>query len=180
MEALEIGSMYPKLQKTGETMGFGAREMGMEEISTLGSLVFNRIICIGNTLVHLGDIKGVTTFLSDCRNLLKPGGELILQIVNYDRIQKYHQTSLPQISLPDRKLILERSYIIGSESVQFITKLTVEGLEYVNETRLLALKRDVLLQGLAAAGFEQIELYGDFESARWNENSPATIVVARA
>lgn len=178
VEALEIGAMYPKLQESGAAKGFVAREMGMEQIGELEPQAYSLMVCIGNTLVHLGDQGQVTDFLKACKNLLIPGGELILQIVNYDRVLKHRQTSLPRISLPDKGITLERSYILGYESVQFITKLTVQGREYVSETQLLALKLEGLLRCLEEAGFTKIHSFGDFESSPWNEDSPATVVVA--
>lgn len=180
VEALEIGSMVPYLMKTAEKKGFTALEMGMEQIHVLKTDSYGLITCIGNTLVHLESTNQVTAFLQKCKQLLLPGGQLIIQIVNYDRIIAKSQTELPVITVPDQQLTLNRSYVIGEESVQFITKLNAGEMQWVSETRLLALRQQDLAQCLKAAGFEAFYFYGDFEGAAWELSSPATVAVANS
>ncbi len=176
VEALEIGAMYPRLSNTAEKNGFKAMEMGMEEVGTLAPEAYGLIFCIGNTLVHLADREQVTAFLRDCRGLLMTGGELVIQIVNYDRVYKTNQTELPVIHVPERQLTLSRSYVMGEGKVTFITRLNTEGQQFASETELLAIKREELEECLGSAGFTEIRFYGDFEGAPWNADSPATIV----
>ncbi len=178
VEALEIGSMVPYLMETAEKQGFTALDMGMEEINDLEARSYNLITCIGNTLVHLENKKQVTAFLQNCKRLLLPGGRLIIQIVNYDRILKNKQTELPVITVPERHLTLHRQYVLGQETVQFITKLSSGTEQWTSETTLLALKQPDLSQGLSEAGFKDVVFYGDFEKSPWNAQSPATIAVA--
>jgi len=44
------------------------------------------IMCMGNTLPHLLTKKDLLTMLSSCKKLLNPGGHLVLNLLNYDRI----------------------------------------------------------------------------------------------
>lgn len=178
VEALEIGPMLPYLMDTAEEKGFTALDMGMEEINDLEARSYNMILCIGNTLVHLESREQVTAFLQNCRRLLLPGGRLIIQIVNYDRILMNRQTELPVITVPDRHLNLRRHYVLGRESVRFITELSSGAEHWTSETTLLALKRQELEQSFAKAGFRDVAFYGDFQKAPWQVQSPATIAVA--
>lgn len=177
VEALEIGSMVPYLMETAEKEGFTALDMGMEEINDLEAKTYGLVTCIGNTLVHLESREDVKAFLHNCKRLLLPGGCLILQIVNYDRILRHKQTELPLITVPDKHLTLVRRYVLSPESVQFMTELQCGAERWVSETRLLALKQVDLATSLESAGFKDIVFYGDFEKTPWNSESPATIAV---
>lgn len=127
--------------------------------------------------MHLESGEDVTAFLHNCKRLLLPGGCLILQIVNYDRILRHKQTELPLITVPDKHLMLVRKYVLSPESVQFMTELQCDAEHWASETRLLALKQGDLEKSLGNAGFKDIKFYGDFEKNPWNTESPATIAV---
>lgn len=178
VEAMEIGSMVPYLLQTAERHGFSAFDMGMEQVRALPKNAYGLVYCIGNTLVHLANVTQITTFLQDCRHLLLPGGSLILQIVNYDRVVSRNQDALPDITVPDKHLALKRNYVIGEGTVQFITRLYCDDAAWVSETQLLALKQVELAHCLKEAGFVQVHFHGDFEGASWTSDSAATIVVA--
>jgi len=47
---------------------------------------FDLIMCMGNTLPHLLTKEDLLTMLSSCKQLLNPGGHLVLNLLNYDRI----------------------------------------------------------------------------------------------
>lgn len=179
VEALEILSMVPYLQKTAEKNGFRALDMGMEDIHRLDAGAYGLVYCIGNTLVHLENLNQLKKFLGNCRNLLREDGQIILQIVNYNRVIETHQTQLPVIQVPHQQLSLERNYEITGDSVRFITKLTHAQEHQISETTLLALKQEDLAHGLEESGFKEVQFYGDFEYGPWSPSSPATVVVAR-
>lgn len=180
VEALEIESMVPYLQKSAHKHGFTAWDMGMEQVQQLEAGSYGLVYCIGNTLVHLENQDQVTSFLRNCRRLLLPGGTLILQIVNYDRIFENNLTELPVIAVPDQQLTLIREYVIGNDTVQFITRLSQGNRQWVSEARLLALKQSELERCLSDAGFKDICFLGNFDGLPWETSSSATIAVAKA
>ena len=47
---------------------------------------FDLIMCMGNTLPHLLSKTDLSLMLSSCRQLLNPGGHLVLNLLNYTRI----------------------------------------------------------------------------------------------
>lgn len=179
VEALEIDAMVPYLMETAEKEGFTALDMGMEEINDLEAKTYGLVTCIGNTLVHLEGLEEVAVFLNNCRRLLLPGGQLILQIVNYDRVYRQNQTELPVITVPERQLTLIRKYVLEHGWVRFTTHLSCGAEHWDSETRLLALKQADLARCLSDAGFKEVVFYGDFEKTPWDYKSPATIAVAR-
>lgn len=47
---------------------------------------FDLIMCMGNTLPHLLSKKNLFSMLNACRELLNPGGHLMLNLLDYDKI----------------------------------------------------------------------------------------------
>lgn len=59
---------------------------GMLEMSANITDNFDLIMCMGNTLPHLLNMKDLFSMLSSCRKLLNPDGHLVLGLLNYDKI----------------------------------------------------------------------------------------------
>ena len=131
--------------------------------------------CIGNSLVHLPGAAKVSSFLRQMYGLLKPGGRLAIQILNYHRIWKGQITSLPVIRRPDGTVLFERLYEYDSPQgpgesgtaaiparLLFHTRLHAD--EHVQESRipLYPLLADELQALLMESGFSNIHLFGDF------------------
>lgn len=129
---------------------------------------FDYIFCIGNSLVHLGSIEEIKGSLIQMRKKLIAGGCLLLQIINFDRILKYGISSLPEIEVSEIGLKFIRKYRHdeASKKIHFDTILTVEGgngfERYENSVELLPLTSTELIRLMKEAGFEKIEVYGDF------------------
>lgn len=155
---------------------------GMEDLSTeFAPESFDVVLCLGNTLVHLPDREAVVSFLLEAFKILKPGGRLIIQVINYDRIFAQQLPGLPTI---ENDLIkFERSYTYPDhpESVNFITKLTVKETSEVieNEVPLLALRPDKLLAFLHTSGFQDLQTYGNFKGDPFTPDSQPFIVSAK-
>ena len=126
---------------------------------------FDAVICFGNTLVHLNTPEEVGTMLSGVRHILKPGGNLFLQILNYDHIFENQVHDLPLIETENIRFIREYGFETDSTHIRFITQLHVkkEGLQIQNETKLLALKSSQLSAALTQSGFSEINLYSNFK-----------------
>jgi len=144
---------------------------------------YNSIFCVGNSIVHLEDKDKIFRLLKDIYSMLENHGELIIQIVNYDRIVKFGITELPTIQNSEVPLEFIRHYIHRPENnkVDFNTKLILKsGKEiYENSVPLLILKSDELLSMLSDAGFKDIELYGNFLKEEFTINSFALVVRAK-
>ncbi|MBW8381720.1 MAG: class I SAM-dependent methyltransferase, partial [Youngiibacter sp.] len=82
----------------------------MMDIDLVCTDEMDMIFCIGNSLVHLKDRKQALDFIRICHGLLKPGGSMILQIVNYDRILDESLTSLPTIEVKEKDITFVRNY----------------------------------------------------------------------
>jgi len=126
---------------------------------------FDAVICFGNTLVHLHSPEEVRMMLSVVRHVLKPGGNLLLQILNYDYIIENQVHELPLIETENIRFIRNYVFEENAQHIQFITELHVkkEGLHIQNETKLLALKSSQLSTALSQSGFSEINLYSNFK-----------------
>jgi len=69
---------------------------------------FHAILCFGNTLPHLQGELETRNFLGQCHSLLKPGGKLVLQMVNFDFMMQSGEMDLPLIDTPN--ISFQRSY----------------------------------------------------------------------
>ncbi|HLV08958.1 MAG TPA: class I SAM-dependent methyltransferase [Halanaerobiales bacterium] len=137
--------------------------LNMTEIGEMDKK-FDLIFCIGNSLVHLADEEEIFTFLQDCRNCLKSGGKLLIQIVNYDRILDGGVKSLPTIVNDEVDLVFERyyEYLPDKHKIDFKTILKVDNREMENHVLLHPIQSKKLLSLLEEVGFLSLKTYGNF------------------
>lgn len=138
------------------------------------------IICFGNTLVHLNSLDEIADFLKQSKTVLKVGGKLLLQIVNYDKILAKNIQQLPLIDT--NEIIFERNYKyrISENKIDFNTRLTVKSTQQTieNSIELIPiLKKDLTLL-LKNVGFNNCNYYGNFNQELHSKESPALIIEA--
>ncbi|WP_170834757.1 methyltransferase domain-containing protein [Natronincola peptidivorans] len=145
---------------------------------------FDTVFCIGNSLVHLTKLEEIQQALDQMYSILKVGGYLILQIINYDRITKYNIDGLPTIENKDAGVKFIRKYKYEEEKkiIHFNTELVVAQENttktYSNSVPLYPLQSQQLMGMLQTAGFQNIQLYGSFLEEEYREESYATVVAA--
>lgn len=140
-----------------------------------------RIFIIGNSLVHLNSLNQIKSFITTAINLLNEDGDLVIQIINYDRILKEHIDHLPTIHVPDIGLTFKRNYTYDAEAhlIDFSSQLTLQGETEEASVLLFPLKSEELVHLLMEAGFEEIHLYGSFKKDPYTDSSLPLIVVAK-
>jgi len=132
---------------------------------------YDAVLCFGNTLVHLKDKVQIDQFVKNASSVLKPGGKLLIQIVNYDRGIENRIKDLPAIETRDH--LFERNYSFMKDGhVSFKTILTNKksGEKQINEVLLLPLRKNEL-EDILKKHFAVVECYGDFKMNAW---SPGT------
>lgn len=127
---------------------------------------FDAVVCFGNTLVHLSTLDQVGEMLSSTKFVLKSGGKLLLQILNYDYILAEQIEELPLIET-DLIRFKRRYEWDDMKSIRFITELTLKDENSIlhNETFLLPLKHDELKRALEKSGFKEIRFYRGFNQS---------------
>ncbi len=125
---------------------------------------FDSALCFGNTLVHLASIEQVAEMLKGARTVLKPGGKLLLQILNYDYILDEHISDLPLIDTENIQFKRQYKWDQNSTRIHFCTELLIkaENKSLRNETILLALRSRQLKNILLDLGFSDIQFYSNF------------------
>ncbi len=133
---------------------------------------FDGVLCFGNTLVHLNNTGSVLKMFEGVRSVLKPGGQFLLQILNYDYIIDNELKKLPLIETDS--IVFNRKYEFSRDGihVDFITELKIkETKESIsNSTSLLALRSAELFALLKEAGFIQIEFFSSFRQNPFGGN----------
>lgn len=81
-------SMIDKAKKNSLAYGLNIKfvNSGMEKMLSSVDGKFDLIMCMGNTLPHLLRKEDLRSMLTACGQLLNPGGHLVLNLLNYDRI----------------------------------------------------------------------------------------------
>lgn len=141
----------------------------------------DRLICFGNTLPHLKDITETEDFSNQAHRVLKRGGLLLLQIINYDRIINRKLGGLPAIENDEIRFERVYEYADSPELINFITRLTLKhsGETIENEVPLLAIRPSKVRQVLTNAGFSAFEEFGSFKRESFTAESQPYILVAK-
>jgi len=142
---------------------------------------FDLILSFGNTLVHLKNVNEVRCFLDKTKKILKPGGKLLLQIVNFNRILKENIRSLPLIE--NDRIKFERYYHYNRQQrvIDFKTILTVKKENRIikNSVQLYPLLKKEFEDILKNVGFEKVFFYGGFKKEGFTQHSIPLIIEAR-
>jgi glycine/sarcosine N-methyltransferase len=146
---------------------------------------FDRIFCVGNSLVHLETDKKIARLLAGCFSLLRPQGCLIVQIINYDRILSQGLTTLPTLHDEAAALEFNRSYELDRTGRQLIFRTELEvGREEErrvirNQIPLRIVTRKQLQRLVRTAGFRGLEWFGGFDRRTLGPDSLPLILRAR-
>lgn len=141
---------------------------------------FERILCLGNTLVHLPDEQALLRFLKKVKSLLKPDGEFRLQMIHYDMIMEKETLGLPTIKTPSLEFArLYSKREDGRIDFQTTLKLQTEDRVLENSIPLIPLQKATLEQLLKDAGFTEIQAFGGFDKSPLTEDSIPYVCIAR-
>ena len=162
----------------------GARvEIGaFSDISRIVSPPADLVLCLGNSLVHVPQDEAAR-FLADAAAVISRGGEILLQILNYERLLLEKVTALPLLRAEEGAIEFRRSYAWeGSRKVRFQTVLRISegGQPKVvrNDIPLYPIYPDELWEMLSRAGFSGIRLFGDFAGSDFSPESEALVCLA--
>ncbi|MEI6387897.1 MAG: class I SAM-dependent methyltransferase [Spirochaetota bacterium] len=133
------------------------------------------VLCLGNTLPHLASLDEVRSFMDAARKALKPGGVIVLQVLNYERIG-------PGFAFPP--MLVEgaefrRSYAARHDArLSFDTELSLgDGTVLQDSTPLLPLGPDILAASLGASGFMRRETRSGWDGAPFSRTESQVLLV---
>lgn len=153
------------------------------------------LICLGNALPHVNGVEGLRRTLDDFAHVVKPGGTLVLHLLNHARLLAKKPAFLPPAvrNTPEgRKVFLKLlEYDVDDTGIFFeflrmVRPLTTD-LEPADESggwsvrskRSLhtALPATLLAEELAAAGFTGATLFGDHSRKDFSPTEDESIIV---
>lgn len=160
--------------------GFGdlARVVGPDKVDA--------IVCAGNTLPHVDGIEGLRETFADFSEALRPGGVLVLHLLNHTRLLQRRPKMIPPVlretdeGLKVFMRVLE--YPEHGETIDFDFVTLVrddEGTWSVSDRRSehTALPVDVVTYELAAAGFDVFETSGGHDGRRLELLEDESVVI---
>jgi SAM-dependent methyltransferase len=149
---------------------------------------FDALLCLGNSLPHLLAPAELHAALVDFAACLQPGGLLLVQNRNFDRILALRERWMdPQSHREgDTEWLFLRFYDFeGGELLRFnlVTLRRAGGgpwEQQVSSTRLCGLVRDEAIRLVRNAGFESLTVWGDMQGAPFDPaHSPNLVFAAR-
>ena len=144
---------------------------------------FDAATCLGNSLPHLVDDDALDAALADMARMLRPGGVLIVQDRNYDRVLAERVRFMPITTRGapgDETLFLRITDFLGADRLAF-TILTLRNAGGAwscgaRTTPLRGIERATLERSLARAGFSSAEFFGSYARAPFNAPGTGDLV----
>jgi glycine/sarcosine N-methyltransferase len=159
----------------------GFLQMDMNHVSVkFTSSFFNAVLCLGNTLVHMENLREMETFFTSVRGILKDQGVFLLQVVNYRRILDQGISELPLIE--SEHCTFRREYVYDRENhrIRFRGELRLKnsGDRFESVETLYPLTYEELEPAMVRAGFSQVRFFGNEDRSSYESSSPALIASA--
>ncbi|MGB9870216.1 MAG: class I SAM-dependent DNA methyltransferase [Anaerolineae bacterium] len=162
-----------------EVAGFG-------ELAARFGRGFDGLLCLGNSLPHVLTREALRAALADFAACLRPGGVLLVQNLNYDRILSRRERWMePQAHREgEREWLFLRFYDFDPDGLLtfHVVRLYRAGGPWeqrVLSTRLGPLRQAELAAALKESGFPSIALYGDMQGLPFDpDRSPNLMIVA--
>ena len=141
---------------------------------------FDGIVCFGNTLVHLSSLEQISLFFKKCHRLLTPGGKLLIQIINYDRILDQKINFLPTLETDDIQFIRNYHYNSGKHHIDFETVLTIKATNQLirNKVPLFPVRKSEIEAALLDTGFSKLNFFGNFKGETLRPDSIPLVIEA--
>lgn len=130
---------------------------------------YDAVFCMGNSLPHLLSIGEIDAALNNFHAVLRNGGKLILQIVNFDRIL-YEKKRIQNIREIDGRTYV-RYYNYYDTHIEF--NIQISNSKQLS-VKLFPLSRHLLEERIYKAQFSKLVIYGsiyldNYEAVRSND-----------
>ena len=176
----------PMIEKAGENAAAQGVDVeftvaGLGEYAALGQ-IFDAAICLGNSLPHLLDEAAVEGALTDFAAVLRPGGLLVIQNRNFDRVWRERERFMAPQSFRDgeREWIFVRFYDFYEESLTFnmlrLRRRPDGWTQDVESTELRPVFEQDLALALAEAGFGRVTRLGGYDGAPFDPAASGDLI----
>ena len=142
---------------------------------------FDLLLCLGNTLPLIDNLRDSRKLFKNCAKHLKPGGSLIFQMLNYDRILKSRPITFATDVLDD--MIRIKQYRYGENLIDFVVSL-IETTKIppkitVSRRKIRPWTRKDLSLELKKTGFVNIRAFGDYARNEFTMQSKDLVILCK-
>ena len=161
----------------------GFIQAGFGELAEKVSGRFELLTCLGNTLPHALTPHDLDRALQDMKSMLKPGGVVVIQQLNYDRILAERQRFLGVSAgvRDDVEHIFFRFYDFDDPQLTFnIATFRKEAGRWhfrVDSTHLRPIRLLEMEDAIGRAGLELIATYGSFDKDPFDPKTSGDLIV---
>jgi len=195
-------SMLAQARENAEAAGVEIPlvEGAFGELRRLVGTGYDAVLTLGNGLPHVEGLAGLREALRDFAAVLRPGGLVVLHLLNHARLIEGRIRMMPAVlrETPegDRVFLKVLDHVEGGILFDFVTLTRAPGVGvsagntfayddpaetgwHLRSRRSLhtALPVDLLVTELAAAGFEDIESYGDHTGRPLDRSADESVIV---
>ena len=131
----------------------------------LGKGFYNIISCLNDRVAFIHDRTLMRKFFFDCKELLAPGGLVVLQLSNYNMYNKK-----PMSKLPTRESIRAKLYTeiwTKDDDSKYLSQEVETGtgkvLPVIDKADIYPLQKEEIISFSKEAGFTEATFYSDFE-----------------
>jgi glycine/sarcosine N-methyltransferase len=178
--------MISKARKNAELLGIDVDfvQADFKRLADVFDKRFDCVVCVGNSLGHELEEKGILSALRNMYNVLKNKGVVIIEIRNLPKLVKERRRIFPihfhKELNGDRKIFF---YVLDFHRtkvkfnvisfLEFNEKPTFE-VDSVDYRIVSAQKLKELMMKI---GYRQLKIYGDFEFSRFSDEHSENVVV---
>lgn len=186
-------AMLEQARANSEAAGANVRfvEGRFGELAGLGLGEVDALTCTGNALPHVAGLEGLRDAFRDFAKVLRPGGTVVLHLLNHERLMQARIRSMPPVVRQDETgtwvFLRLMDYLDGGIGFEFLTLHRPGSWETGDEWEIssrrslhTAMPAALLDDELRSAAFGDVRLYGDHSGKTFApEADESVIVVAR-
>jgi len=142
---------------------------------------FDMLLCLGNTVPLIFKLPDARRLFRNIARHLRPGGTLIIQQLNYDKILKEKPRTFAIDTVENHLRIKQYNYKrnLVNFTVTIVDHSRVPPKIARTHSRLRPWKKADLISELKKAGFGGLHAYGDYSKTRYGGKSKDLIVVGK-
>jgi glycine/sarcosine N-methyltransferase len=137
----------------------------------------NLVLCLGNTLPHLTEAHLVARFFDAAYAHTSPGGQLIIQILNYEKVRALKSLVLRELVSGDLSFRRRQVFNERTGFVEFSTEVEMDGQVEKRRHTLNPLESGNLNEYARRSGYEPAACYEDWSNTLSSGDSPWFVLV---
>lgn len=162
---------------------------GFGELRRLGLRDADALMCTGNALPHVRGLAGLREALADFAAVMRPGGAIVLHLLNHDRLLATKQRAIMPVirEVPEGTRVflrvidfpLDGGEFFGMDFATLVRDNTGQWTVASHRAPHTIITSATLRAELEAAGFERVELLGGHDRHTLTDKDESLIALAR-